>query len=151
MKISPLLNNIDESTFIQSYLAACGITDVDAYLNPDSIEYQSPDMYKNMDVAVNLFNHAKGSVGIVIDSDLDGACSAAIAYMLCIENGLEDIRIYSHAGKEHGLSDLASQIAMDKLDLLIVPDAGSNDIYQCEELMCMGIDIIILDHHIIEK
>ena len=108
-------------------------------------------MYKNMDVAVNLFNHAKGSVGIVIDSDLDGACSAAIAYMLCIENGLEDIRIYSHAGKEHGLSDLASQIAMDKLDLLIVPDAGSNDIYQCEELMCMGIDIIVLDHHIIEK
>ena len=132
-------------------MVACGITDVDAYLNPESIEYQSPDMYKNMDVAVNLFNHAKGSVGIVIDSDLDGACSAAIAYMLCIENGLEDIRIYSHAGKEHGLSDLASQIAMDKLDLLIVPDAGSNDIYQCEELMCMGIDIIILDHHIIEK
>ena len=42
-------------------------------------------MYKNMDVAVNLFNHAKGSVGIVIDSDLDGACSAAIAYMLCKE------------------------------------------------------------------
>ena len=70
-------------------------------------------MYKNMDVAVNLFNHTKGSVGIVIDSDLDGACSAAIAYMLCIENGLEDIHIYSHAGKEHGLSDLSSQIAAD--------------------------------------
>nr|DAZ67875.1 MAG TPA: single-stranded-DNA-specific exonuclease RecJ [Caudoviricetes sp.] len=108
-------------------------------------------MYKNMDVAVNLFNHTKGSVGIVIDSDLDGACSAAIAYMLCIENGLEDIRIYSHAGKEHGLSDLTGQITIDELDLLIVPDAGSNDIYQCEELMCMGIDVIILDHHIIEK
>ena len=151
IKIHPLLDSLNEATFLREYLVACGISDVDAYLNPDSIEYQSPDMYKNMDVAVNLFNHAKGSVGIVIDSDLDGACSAAIAYMLCIENGLEDIRIYSHAGKEHGLSDLSSQIAMDKLDLLIVPDAGSNDIYQCEELMCMGVDIIVLDHHIIEK
>lgn len=151
IKIYPLLDSLNEATFLREYLSACGITDVDAYLNPDSIEYQSPDMYKNMDIAVNLFNHAKGSVGIVIDSDLDGACSAAIAYMLCIENGLEDIRIYSHAGKEHGLSDLANQIAADELDLLIVPDAGSNDIYQCEELMCMGIDIIILDHHIIEK
>ena len=151
IKIHPLLDSLNEATFLREYLAACGITDVEAYLNPNSIEYQSPDMYKNMDVAVNLLNHTKGSVGIVIDSDLDGACSAAIAYMLCIENGLEDIRIYSHAGKEHGLSDLASQIAMDKVDLLIVPDAGSNDIYQCEELMCMGIDIIILDHHIIEK
>lgn len=108
-------------------------------------------MYVNMNKAVGLFNRAKGSVGIVIDSDLDGACSAAIAYMLCIENGLEDIHIYSHAGKEHGLSDIASKIAVDELDLLIVPDAGSNDTYQCEELMCMGIDVIILDHHIIEK
>ena len=151
IKIHPLLDSLNEATFLREYLSACGIADVDAYLNPASITYQSPDMYKNMDVAVNLFNHTKGSVGIVIDSDLDGACSAAIAYMLCIENGLEDIHIYSHAGKEHGLSDLASQIAMDKLDLLIVPDAGSNDIYQCEELMCMGIGIIILDHHIIEK
>ena len=151
IKIHPLLDSLNEATFLREYLSACGIADVDAYLNPDSIEYQSPDMYKNMDAAVNLFNHVKGSVGIVIDSDLDGACSAAIAYMLCIENGLEDIRIYSHAGKEHGLSDLASQIAIDELDLLIVPDAGSNDIYQCEELMCMGIDVIILDHHIIEK
>ena len=141
MKISPLLNNIDESTFIQSYLSACGIADVDAYLNPESIEYQSPDMYKNMDVAVDMFRKDVGRIGIVIDSDMDGACSAAIAYMLCIENGIEDIRIYSHVGKEHGLSDLASQIAADELDLLIVPDAGSNDIYQCEELMCMGIDI----------
>ena len=84
IKIHPLLDSLNEATFLREYLVACGITDVDAYLNPDSIEYQSPDMYKNMDVAVNLFNHAKGSVGIVIDSDLDGACSAAIAYMLCI-------------------------------------------------------------------
>ena len=84
-------------------------------------------------------------------SDLDGACSAAIIYMLCIENGLEDIHIYWHKAKEHGLSDLADQIAIDDLDLLIVPDAGSNDAFQCEELMCMGIDILILDHHIIEK
>ena len=151
IKIHPLLDSLNEATFLRDLLHAYDIADVDAYLNPDSIEYQSPDMYKNMNIAVNLFNHAKGAVGIVIDSDLDGACSAAIAHMLCIENGLEDIRIYSHAGKEHGLSDLASQIAIDELDLLIVPDAGSNDIYQCEELMCMGIDIVILDHHIIEK
>lgn len=151
IKIHPLLDSLNEATFLRDLLHAYNIADVDVYLHPESIEYQSPDMYKNMDVAVNLFNHAKGSVGIVIDSDLDGACSAAIAYMLCIENGLEDIRIYSHAGKEHGLSDLADQIAADELDLLIVPDAGSNDIYQCEELMCMGIDIIVLDHHIIEK
>lgn len=67
IKIHPLLNSLNEATFLRAYLSACGIADVDAYLNPDSIEYQSPDMYKNMDVAVNLFNHTKGSVGIVVD------------------------------------------------------------------------------------
>ena len=58
IKIHPLLDSLNEATFLREYLVACGISDVDAYLNPDSIEYQSPDMYKNMDVAVNLFNHA---------------------------------------------------------------------------------------------
>ena len=62
-------------------MVACGITDVDAYLNPDSIEYQSPDMYKNIDVAVDMFRGDVGRIGIIIDSDMDGACSAAIAYM----------------------------------------------------------------------
>lgn len=67
IKIHPLLDSLNEATFLRDLLHAYGIADVDAYLNPDSIEYQSPNMYKNMDVAVNLFNHAKGSVGIVVD------------------------------------------------------------------------------------
>ena len=67
MKIHPLLDSLNEATFLREYLSACQIDDVDAYLNPDSIEYQRPEMYKNMDVAVNLFSHAKGSVGIVVD------------------------------------------------------------------------------------
>ena len=54
IKIHPLLDSLNEATFLREYLAACGITDVDAYLNPDSITYQATDMYKNMDVAVNL-------------------------------------------------------------------------------------------------
>ena len=48
-------------------MSACGITDVDAYLNPESIEYQSPDMYKNMDVAVDMFHGDVGRIGIVVD------------------------------------------------------------------------------------
>ena len=38
-----------------------------------------------MDVAVDMFHGDVGKIGIVIDSDMDGACSAAIAYMLCKE------------------------------------------------------------------
>lgn len=152
IKIHPLLNSLNEATFLREYLSACQIADVDAYLNPDSIEYQSPDMYKNMDVVVNLFNHAKGSVGIVIDSDLDGACSAAIAYMLCKEYhpNAEPI-IFVHTGKQHGCTDLLPDILVANIDTLIIPDAGSNEVNACRELKEHGIKVIVLDHHIIEK
>lgn len=152
IKIHPLLDSLNEATFLREYLSSCGIVDIDAYLNPDSIEYQSPDMYKNMDVAVNLFNHAKGSVGIVIDSDLDGACSAAIAYMLCKEYhpDVEPI-IFVHTGKQHGCTDLLPDILAANINLLIIPDAGSSEVDACRELYEYGIKVIILDHHIIEQ
>ena len=56
IKIHPLLDSLNEDTFLREYLSACGISDIDAYLNPDSITYAANDMYKNMDVTVHLFN-----------------------------------------------------------------------------------------------
>lgn len=151
IKIHPLLNSLNEATFLREYLAACGISDVDAYLNPDSIEYQSPDMYKNMDVAVDMFHGDVGRIGIVIDSDMDGACSAAIAYVLCKEYhpDIEPI-IFTHTGKQHGCTDLLPDILAANIDILIIPDAGSSEVDACRELYEHGIKIIVLDHHIIE-
>ena len=151
IKIHPLLDSLNEATFLMEYLSACGIADVDAYLNPDSIEYQSPDMYVNMDVAVDIFNYIDGNIGIVVDSDMDGACSAAIAYMLCKEYhpGTEPIMFF-HTGKQHGCTDLLPDILTANIKTLIIPDAGSNEVDACRELKEHGIDVIILDHHIIE-
>nr|DAO00548.1 MAG TPA: single-stranded-DNA-specific exonuclease RecJ [Caudoviricetes sp.] len=152
IKIHPLLDSLNEATFLREYLSACCIADVDAYLNPDSIEYQSPDMYKNMDVAVDMFHGDVDRTGIVIDSDMDGACSAAIAYMLCKEYhpGTEPIMFF-HTGKQHGCTDLLPDILTANIKTLIMPDAGSNEVDACRELKEYGIDVIILDHHIIEK
>lgn len=152
IKIHPLLDSLNESTFLREYLSACGIADVDAYLNPESIEYQSPDMYKNMDVAVDMFHEDVGRIGIVIDSDMDGACSAAIAYILCKEYhpDMEPI-IFAHTGKQHGCTDLLPDILAANIDMLIIPDAGSSEVDACRELYEHGIKVIVLDHHIIEK
>lgn len=151
MKIHPLLDSLNEATFLRAYLSACGISDVDAYLNPDSIEYQLPDMYKNMDVAVNMFHSDAGKVGIVIDSDMDGACSAAITYMLCKEfhPDAEPI-MFVHTGKQHGATDLLPDILAANINMLIIPDAGSGEVDACRELYEHGIKVIVLDHHIIE-
>lgn len=146
-----MMDVVNETTFIQDYLTACGVQDVETYLSPDKIEYDHFGMYDNLCMAAMVFTEhmVNGSkVGIVQDSDSDGSCSAAITYLLIREFSSIEPIIYTHTGKQHGLEDLMEQIKADRLDLLIIPDAGSNDVAQCMELKSTGVDIIILDHHV---
>lgn len=145
-----MLDSLNEQTFLRDYLSANGIDDIDAYLYPDKIEYQSPDMYVNMREAVDMFKqHLDDGDKIVIvqDSDQDGSCSAAITYMLCREFGATDIVVLFHTDKQHGISDIMPQILTESPKLVIVPDAGSNDVAPCQELKERGIDCLVLDHH----
>lgn len=153
IKIHPLLDSLNEATFLREYLAACQISDVDAYLNPNSIEYQSPDMYKNMDVAVDMFKYANDNIqiGIVADSDGDGNLSAAIAYLLCKEFGKKEPIVLFHSGKQHGIQDLMQDIIDAHIDFLILPDSSSNENDACLELEQHKCTCLVLDHHIIEK
>lgn len=153
IKIHPLLDSLNEATFLRAYLSACGIADVDAYLNPDSIEYQSSDMYKNMDVAVDMFKYANDDIqiGIVADSDGDGNLSAAIAYLLCKEFGKKEPVVLFHSGKQHGIQDLMQDIIDAHIDFLILPDSSSNENDACLELEHHKCTCLVLDHHIIEK
>jgi single-stranded-DNA-specific exonuclease len=87
---------------------------------------------------------------IVVDSDLDGICSASIVYKFLQKFYPELECVYSlHTGKQHGLSP---DIKVDSdTTLVITPDAGVNDINQCKELSKKGIDVLCCDHHIIEQ
>ena len=153
IKIHPLLDSLSEATFLRAYLSACGITDVDAYLNPDSIEYQSPDMYKNMDVAIDMFKYANDDIqiGIVADSDGDGNLSAAIAYLLCKEFGKKEPIVLFHSGKQHGIQDLMQDIIDAHIAFLILPDSSSNENDACLELERHKCTCLVLDHHVIEQ
>lgn len=153
IKIHPLLHSLNETTFLREYLCACGIADVDAYLNPDTITYQSPDMYKNMDVAVDMFKYANDDIqiGIVADSDGDGNLSAAIAYLLCKEFGKKEPIVLFHSGKQHGIQDLMQDIIDAHIEFLILPDSSSNENDACLELEQHKCTCLVLDHHIIEK
>lgn len=153
IKIHPLLDSLNEAIFLREYLSACGITDIDAYLNPDSIEYQSPDMYKNMDMAVDMFKYTNDGIqiGIVADSDGDGNLSAAITYLLCKEFGKKEPVVLFHSGKQHGIQDLMQDIIDAHIDFLILPDSSSNENDACLELEQHKCTCLVLDHHIIEK
>lgn len=153
IKIHPLLGSLNEATFLREYLSSCGIVDIDAYLNPDSIEYQSTDMYKNMDVAVDMFKYANNNIqiGIVADSDGDGNLSAAIAYLLCKEFGKKEPVVLFHSGKQHGIQDLMQDIIDAHIDFLILPDSSSNENDACLELEHHKCTCLVLDHHVIEQ
>ena len=58
--------------------------------------------------------------------------------------------VYSlHTGKQHGLSP---DIKIDEdTTLVLCPDSATNETKRCEELRNQGIDVICLDHHIIEQ
>jgi len=100
-----------------------------------------------LELAKTIANN--GTVQVLADCDCDGYTSAAIIlnYLFSREPEWtkECCSYILHDGKQHGLSDV-----MDKIDcdLLIVPDAGSNDWEQQMELTTRrNTKIIILDHH----
>lgn len=145
------MNDIDNPK--QTILLNRGIENWKQYLNLNEDCTHDFNLLKNIDKAVSCFiKHIenKSRIHIIVDSDVDGYTSASMVYRYIKHLG-KDIKItYSlHTKKQHGISDDV-EIPND-CELLIVPDAGSNDIEQCKELTEKGIDVIILDHHICDK
>ena len=87
---------------------------------------------------------------IIQDGDVDGICSTVILYQYLMK--LSDkwtIKILIHSGKQRGLDDedIMDRIRQERPDLVIVPDAGTNNYEQANELCELGIGLIVLDHH----
>lgn len=153
MKTKPKLSYVADD-FISQYLYALGIEDVKHYLSPIKKNIEPFNHYPNIKEGVSLFENAIElckHIGIVVDSDMDGYCSAAIMRLFLQYLGVGDdrITIVHHEGKQHGIKDVVDKILKSKIEFLIVPDAGSNDIEECRVLQKHDITILILDHHII--
>lgn len=52
-----------------------------------------------------------------------------------------------HEGKQHGLNDCVDFLLDKKPNLVIIPDAGTNDVDECRRLTEAAAKVIILDHH----
>ena len=90
------------------------------------------------------------NVQVVVDCDTDGYTSSAILtnYLFTLYPDWTHFHLSHtlHKGKEHGLSDVLDEILSDT-NLVICPDAASNDIEIHKQLKEKGIDVICLDHH----
>ena len=92
------------------------------------------------------------AIYIIVDCDCDGFTSASelgnYLYDLYGEDFEEVCHYVFHDGKEHGIE--LDKLPKDSDFILIVPDAGTNDVKQCEELYKRNIPVLILDHHDID-
>lgn len=70
MKVKPLLEQIDPSNFLNQYLQALVIQDVDKYLNAGLEVCDSPWDYPNMKMAVERLKKAVDGgekIGVLVD------------------------------------------------------------------------------------
>ena len=132
-----------------------GVKDVTRFMKPDDNCLQSPYDLDNIEegVCLLLSKLNKGNkLAIIIDCDVDGFTSAAIIYNYLKLVSEVEIDYYIHSGKQHGLEDMVDRF-LDKgkyYDLLIIPDAGSNDFEYVEQLKEIELPVLIIDHHIVE-
>ena len=158
MKVRPLLSKINAKTFIEDLLTAYGVEDVETYLSPTADLFESPWDYPNMDKAVDRLHKSilnKEQIAILQDPDGDGVMSAVIAYDFLKNQGLSPIVLF-HTGKQHGITvsdeeNIIEQTINCGATLLWVPDAGSGNIKECKKLKEQGVDVLVTDHHSVER
>lgn len=132
------------------------VDELQQFLNPQPWVVTSPGIYDNISEAAEIIIRCvreELKIGILVDSDVDGYCSAAmvINYLNDVM-GYANIKMYIHKDKAHGLTPaIMEEVIINPPDLLIIPDAGSGDFKQHETLYNMGVEVVVIDHHEAEK
>lgn len=140
---------IDTRNTLEQILINREVEDVKSYLTLTEDSLHSYELLDNINEAVECMSEhisKQNHIHIIVDSDVDGYCSAAMIYSYITKDlGYSNVSYSLHTRKQHGISD--DIIIPENTNLLIVPDAGSNDFEKHRELKSKGIDIIVLDHH----
>lgn len=149
MKIK-LINEPIASDYGANLLRARGIEDIDKFLNPDESCLQDWRDLDNITKGVSLIKslRSNASIGIIVDCDVDGFTSATIIGQYLKQLMPECIiTFFIHDGKQHGFEDQIDKIEQVEFDLVIAPDAASNDAQYITRLSC---PVLVIDHHLVE-
>lgn len=92
---------------------------------------------------------------VVVDCDCDGYTSSALLinylYRIFPSWAENNLHYFLHEGKEHGLSDCIDKIVESPYEVIIVPDAGSNDYEAHVRIKELRKLCIVLDHHLADS
>lgn len=133
------------------YLNKLGIYDIESFLyKPKPSDYISPWSLNNMEEMVAALNEVftkNKKIFLQVDSDTDGITSSAIFYNFFTSVFPEaQIEYRVHEGKEHGV--ILDTIPVDA-QVIVIPDAGSNQLDEQEALAYQGRTVLIMDHHVV--
>lgn len=150
----------DMGHLIRTVLNNRGIANIEEFMNSnkEDLEQNSFSDLNNITNGVELLlKHIQqqNMISLIVDPDVDGICSSAILYNylenMVQEENLPKIQwdIVTHSGKGHGFS---SDIEINpQTKLIITPDGGSNDFEEHKKWKNLGVDILVIDHHVVEK
>ena len=143
--------------YLENLLKERGINNYKDFLNPTEknlLDFNGLDnILEATDLLINKLREEK-NILFIIDCDEDGFTSSAMLYNYILEQFPKANLDYKiHSGKQHGLEDMIEEIenSQQKIDLVLIPDASSNDYEYHKRLKDVGIPVIVLDHHEAEK
>lgn len=147
MKVK-LRYNIEEP-FIEGLIRERGIENVEEFLKPSRKNLISPWQLDNVMEGIRMLNeNLDKEILLVVDSDCDGYCSSAILYqyLMRVTDSSTAIDYFLHEKKEHGLQDVVNKKDLNDYNLVIIPDAGSNDDEYFKQYPYTK--FLVLDHHL---
>jgi single-stranded-DNA-specific exonuclease len=138
--------------YIEDYLVACGIDreDTDSFLRQpkesDKEPYEHLDNLDGLLETLHMGMLERKQFFLQVDSDADGVTSSAIFYNY-FKTIFPECKIYYrlHDGKEHGV--IIDTIPIET-DIVVIPDAGSNQQDELEWISRSGRTALIIDHHL---
>lgn len=146
-----LVNSKITKDYGRELLKERGVLHIEDFLVPHQGMLQDYKALDNIEKGARRLLHAVSEdekVLVIVDSDLDGMTSAAIivGYLKKALNFDADYDL--HQGKEHGLEDFVDKLEKEqKYQLVVLPDAGSNDQEYQLRLAEVGMDVLVVDHH----
>jgi len=145
-------NDTPFSGKVKDYVAQTrNIPDMVLFLNPTSEVVHDPMLMLNMDKAIERVRKAiknNEEIAVTVDPDTDGCVAASIKYDYYKRKLGAKVNVVYHERQDgHGVQydDIP-----ESTDLLIILDSSSNEVGECKKLS-ESMDIIILDHHIVEE